>query len=259
MRIICTLVLAIALLNTLSAQTNGSVIRQSIAEAKVLIQKATNTADQELFAKAENLLGPARTNARFAALGNYYLGYAAYNRCMILLQVDKDKAVAYLDTAVSRLEEAISREEAFAEAYALLSSCLGMKIAFVPAQGMILGPKSVAAIAKAKGLAPVNPRVALIGAIGTYNTPKQYGGSKERGFGEMKTAAGLFDHWTSPDSLQPDWGMDEIWAWIGIAHMERNEIIQAKRALDRSMEINPDNGWVKQVLLPKLAAQAQSK
>ena len=259
MRITFIVILAVALLNTLSAQTDSSGIRQNIAEAKVLIQKATNTADQGLFAKAENLLGRARAETHFAALGNYYLGYAAYKRCMILLQVDKDKAVAYLDTAVCRLEEAVSREEAFAEAYALLSSCIGMKIGFAPAEAMVLGPKSFAALAQAKELAPNNPRVVMAGALSTYNTPEMYGGSKERGFEEMKKAAGLYDHWTSADSLQPDWGKDEIWAWIGIAHMERKEMIQAKRALDRSLEINPGNGWVKHVLLPKLAAQAESK
>jgi tetratricopeptide (TPR) repeat protein len=259
MRITCTLVLAVALLSTLAAQTNDSGIRKDIVEAKTLIQKAMNSGDQEFFARAEDRLGPARNDSHFAALANYYVGYASYKRSMILLQVDKDKAVAYLDTAVSRLEEAVSRDRTFAEAYALLSSCLGMKISFAPAEAMALGPKSSSALARAKELAPTNPRVAMVGALATYNTPPMYGGSKERGFEEMKSAVGLFDHWGVTDSLQPDWGKDEIWAWIGIAHMQRKEMIQAKRALDRSLEINPDNGWVKHVLLPKLAAQAESK
>jgi tetratricopeptide (TPR) repeat protein len=259
MRITCTLILAVALLSTLSAQTDGSGIRRNIVEAKMLIQKATNNANQELFAKAENCLAPARTDPRFAALANYYLGYAAYSRCLALLRVDKDKAVAYLDTAVSRLEEAVSRDEAFAEAYALLSSCLGIKIGFNPSEAMVLGPQSGIALEKAKSLAPDNPRVAMVAAISTYNTPEMYGGSKARGFEEMKRGAELFDHWTSADSLQPDWGKDQIWAWIGIAHMDRKEMIQAKRAFDRSLEINPDNGWVKHVLLPRLAAAAESK
>ncbi len=259
MRIHCTAILAIAFVHIVSAQTDSSEIVRSIVRAKAMIQKAINTADQELFTKAENLLEPARHERRFAPLGNYYLGYAAYKRSTVLLQVDKDKADVYLDTAVVRLEEAISQDNAFAEAYALLAGCYGLKISIAPIKGMILGMKSGTVLSTAKKLAPTNPRVAMQGAISTYNTPSIFGGGKEKGLEEMNSAVGLFDRWTSTDSLQPDWGKDEIWAWIGIAHMDRKESIQAKRAFDRALEINSDNGWVKHVLLPKLAAQAEAK
>jgi len=257
MRIHCTVILAIAFIHILSAQTDSSAIPRTIVRGKAIIQKAINTADQELFAKAENLLEPARHERRFAPLGNYYLGYAAYKRSTILLQIDKDKANVYLDSAVVRFEEAISQDNAFAEAYALLAGCYGLKISIAPIKGMILGMKSGTLLSTAKKLAPTNPRVAMQRAISTYNTPSIFGGGKEKGLEEMNSAAVLFDRWASTDSLQPDWGKDEIWAWIGLARMDRKETIQAKRAFERALDINPDNGWVKHVLLPKLASEAR--
>ena len=259
MRSTTTVVLTIILCKMLLAQTNEPSGAERISQAKAIIQRGVNAANQDLFSTAENLLIHAQHDSRFSALGNYYLGYVAYRRAVVLQQVDKDRAVAYLDTAVSRLEEAISGDNTFAEAYALLSSCYGLKISFSPIKGIILGPQSSAALKKAKKLAPMNPRVALVSAISIYNTPALFGGSKDKGLEELKRGVELFDQWRIVDSLQPDWGKDEVWGWIGIAHMDRKETIQAKRAFDRALEINPDNGWVKNVLLPKLAAQAEAK
>jgi tetratricopeptide (TPR) repeat protein len=259
MRATITAVLTTIFCNILLAQSNEPGAAERISQAKVIIQRGVNTANQSLFATAESLLSHAQYDSRFSALGNYYLGYAAYRRAVVLRQVDKDRAVAYLDTAVSRLQEAISKDNTFAEAYALLASCYGLKISFSPIKGIILGPRSNAALQKAKELSPMNPRVALVSAISTYNTPDLFGGIKEKGLEELKRGVELFDRWRSVDSLQPDWGKDEAWVWIGIAHMDRTETIQAKRSFDRALEINPDNGWVKHVLLPKLAAQAEAK
>jgi tetratricopeptide (TPR) repeat protein len=259
MRATTTAALAMILCNMLFAQTSEPGGGERILQAKAIIQRGVNTANHDLFTTAENLLGYAQLDNRFSVLGNYYLGYVAYRRAVVLQQVDKDRAVAYLDTAVSRLEAAISGDKTFAEAYALLSSCYGLKISFSPIKGIFLGPQSSSALKKAKELAPMNPRVALVSAISTYNTPALFGGSKEKGLEELKRGVELFDQWRSVDSLQPDWGKDEVWVWIGIEHMDRKETIQAKRAFDRALEINPDNGWAKQVLLPRLEAQAESK
>ena len=66
-------------------------------------------------------------------------------------------------------------------------------------------------MSKAKMLFPENPRVALLAAISKYNTPAMFGGGKEEGFEAFKKAAELFDRWKTTDSLQPDWGKEEIY------------------------------------------------
>jgi len=257
MRIGTVVIVLIITVHLLRAQPAGQSIPGRIVQAKIVLQKAVNTASQELFTQAEERLAPAQQNAQFASLADYYLAYSAYRRATLLLQVDKEKADVYLDTAVARLGRIIERDDAFVEAYPLLSGCYGLKMSITPIKAILLGPKSGTIISRAKKLAPSNPRVALQAAIATYNTPAMFGGGKEKGLAEMRSAAELFDRWVPSDSLQPDWGKDEVWAWIGIASMDQKELIQAKRAFDRALEINPENGWVKYVLLPRLEAAAK--
>ena len=109
---------------------------------------------------------------------------------------------------------------------------------------------------KAKDLSPGNPRVALLEAIGTYNTPGLFGGGKEKGFEALRKAAELFDRWTMADSLQPDWGRAEVHAWIGVAYVDRHETILARKAFESALRIDPEYGWVKHVLLPRVTSQS---
>ncbi len=192
----------------------------------------------------------------YQALAEYYIGYADYRLGVVVYRMDKEKAIVYLDSAVDHLARAIEKENDFAEAHALLSSCYGIKISFAPFKAIVLGPKSGMEMQKAKNLSPENPRIALLGAIGTYNTPALFGGGKEKGLDALKKAAELFDRWNTADSLRPDWGAAEVYAWIGLAYVDRNETILARKAFENALRINPDYGWVKYELLPKVTSQS---
>jgi tetratricopeptide (TPR) repeat protein len=251
------LVFSIVILSATHVQDRGG--EQTIVQAKRLLARAVNEAKRDLFVQAKTMLEPLANNENNGSLAHYYLGYIGYQMGVVVERMDKERAVAYLDTAVEHLEAAIQKDERLAEAYALLSSCYGIKISFSPLKGIILGPKSGSLMGKAKSLAPENPRVALLDAIGTYNTPAIFGGGKDKGFAGFKKAAELFDRWKDADSLQPSWGREEVYAWVGIAHLDRNEPIMARRAFEKALEINPDYGWVKWVLMPRVAAQEGKK
>ena len=229
--------------------------RQWLAAAKQQLRQGDNTGRADCFNEAKMLLAKCATDSKCQALVEYYLGYADYRLGVVVHRMDKEKSVVYLDSAVEHLERAIAKQDNFADAHALLSSCFGLKIAFAPLKGIVLGPKSGIEMDKAKELSPDNPRVALLEAIRTYNTPALFGGGKEKGLEEMKRAAELFDRWGEPDSLRPDWGKAEVYAWIGMAHIDRNETILARKAFENALRINPDYGWVKFGLLPKVASQ----
>jgi tetratricopeptide (TPR) repeat protein len=231
---------------------------QGIWEAKLLIKQGSNTSSKEQFEQAEKILLQCASQDERPALIDYYLGYIDYNMAVVINRMDKEKAVPYLESAVEHLETAIQHDGQLAEAHALLSSCYGMQISFSPYKGIWLGPKSGREKDKAKQLAPANPRVALLGAIGTYNTPPLFGGGKERGLEELKKAAELFGRWEPADSLQPDWGKEQVYAWIGLAYLDRNETILARQAFEKALAINPAYGWVKYVLMPKVTSGVSS-
>jgi tetratricopeptide (TPR) repeat protein len=253
-------IIACMLLLTMSigfSQSRTTV--QAIIEAKNLIKQGSNEASKEKFEQAQNILTQFVSQGDHQALAAYYLGYIDYQLAVVINRMDKEKAPACLDSAVENLKNAIEKDDSLAEAHALLSSCYGMQIAFSPFSGIWRGPKSGSEMSKAKELAGENPRVALLGAIGTYNTPSFFGGGKEKGFEEMKKAAELFDRWKTSDSLQPDWGKEQVYAWIGLAYLDRKETILARNAFEKALEINPDYGWVKYVLMPKVTSEAESQ
>jgi tetratricopeptide (TPR) repeat protein len=232
---------------------------QRIIDAKRLIQLGTDQASETYLQQAQIILSQCAAEKEHSALIEYYLGFINYNLGVVIYRMDKEKASAYLDGAVDYLEKAVDKDGNCAEAHALLASCYGMKISFSPFKGMWLGPKSAAEKNRAHKLSSTNPRVALLGAIGTYNTPSLFGGGKDKGFEELKTAAALFDRWEASDSLQPDWGNEQVYAWIGLAYLERNETILARKAFEKSLEVNPNYGWVKYVLMRRVDTGASSQ
>ena len=228
-------------------------------EAKRFLQQASNTASSEKFEQARNILTPFASQGDHQALAEYYLGYIDYQMAVVVYRMDKEKAPASLDSAVVHLEKALEINDTDAESHALLASCYGMQIAFSQMSGIWRGPKSGVEMGKAKELSNENPRVALLGAIGIYNTPAMFGGGKEKGFEEMKKAAELFDRWKTTDTLQPDWGKEQVYAWIGMAYLDKKETILARKAFEKALEINPDYGWVKYVLMPKVTSDVESQ
>ena len=55
------------------------------------------------------------------------------------------------------------------------------------------------------------------------------------------------------DPIHPVWGHSETYAWLGIAYMDRDEENSARAAFEKALEIDPNNGWVKYELLPKVS------
>ena len=227
-----------------------------LVEAKSCLREGDNSARGEDYCRAKATLKNCAAGAGYQPLVEYYLGYADYRLGVVVYRMDKERSIAYLDSAVGHLTRAIGQKEDFAEAHALLSSCYGIQISFAPLKAIVLGPRSGMEMQKARDRSPENPRIALLDAISTYNTPTLFGGGKEKGLDALKKAAELFDRWKAADSLAPDWGADEVHAWIGLAYVDRNEMILARRAFENALRINPDNGWVKNVLLPKVTSQS---
>jgi tetratricopeptide (TPR) repeat protein len=244
--------LAAAWVATCSQDTE---VNRALLAAKEQLRQGDNTSRGEYYEQAKVLLAGCPAEGATNALAEYYRGYADYRLGVVVHRMDKEKAIAYLDSAVEHLKRATELRDDCADAYALLASCYGIKISHSPLKGIVLGPMSGMAMEKAKSLAPENPRVALLDAIRIYNTPSLFGGGKDEGLQAMQRAAQLFERWAAPDSLVPDWGKAEVHAWIGIAHLDRKESVLARKAFEHALAINPDYGWVKYGLLRKVTSQ----
>jgi tetratricopeptide (TPR) repeat protein len=232
------------------AQAPDSLIVQGKNHIADAVNKWDATAMQKARAHFERLLA----GKRHEALVRYYIGYCDY-RLTIFYQQAKNQEMMqqHLEAAITHLEAAVKLNNKFAEAYALLSSCYGQKIGMAPMLGMTLGPKSGMTMQSALQLAPSNPRVILLDAIGTYYKPAMFGGDKDKALAGFKHAADLFDKEKSTDLLQPDWGHAEAYAWIGVAYLDKKDAAAARAALERALAIAPEYGWVKHQLYPRVA------
>ncbi len=247
------MVLSALLHSAVSAQSfPDEAVQQAILKGKTLVRQGVIAWDLERFMEARALFQRLLATKSHTPLVRYYLGYVDYRINLYYNQSDRKKALAFLNEAIDHLEQAIQLDNRFAEAFALLSSCYGQKIGFKPLLSMVLGPKSDRMMASARSLDPLNPRVILLESINTYFKPAIFGGSKKKALKGFYRAASAFERYRPKHPLFPDWGHAEVYAWIGLAHLERKEFQKARDAFRKALAIHPKYGWVRHKLLPKL-------
>jgi tetratricopeptide (TPR) repeat protein len=232
--------------------------RELVIQGKMALRAGVDANDAARILAARALFERATTDPGVGDRAGYFAALADHKLATTLGMAGADKkgGAAHADAAIKRLEQLTRRNPADAESWALLGSALGQRIAFSPVQGMWLGPRSGRALERARATAPDNPRVALLSAISTFNTPKAWGGNPgegERGFGR---AAALFAAARATGAasglLSVDWGEDEAHAWLGIARRKRGDMAGARQAWEAALRVNPTNNWVRNVLLPAL-------
>ena len=251
-KIIILISLLILLPVVMPAQTDVS-IDSLIIMGKQHLQKALNNWKEPDLFLARAFFERIQPDSSHSWLIHYYLGLADYRIVSFYFsQQQLDQAKKYIEDGIQHLESAIRLRADFAEAYSLLSSLYGNKIATDPMLGMTLGPKSGTVLAKALKLAPQNPRTQLISGWSAYFTPKMWGGGKDKAKKYFQQAIVYYDSFKVDSSVLPDWGHEEAYAWLGLANMEDGEFDRAKINFDKSLEINPEYSWVTYVLLPDL-------
>jgi len=247
---------AVTLLLVVNA--GAQAVDSLIIQGKKFINNGCNQWDAAVMQKARAQFERLLTDKKREALVRYYIGYCDYRLATFYQQqTNNDMASKHLEAAITHLEAALKLNNKFAEAHALLSSCYGQKISLAPMLGMTLGPRSGMTMQSALQLEPNNPRVILLEAIGNYYKPPMFGGSKENALAGFKRAAELFEKEQLQDPLLPDWGKPEVYAWIGVAYLDKNDNASARAVLEKALAIAPDYGWVKNYLYPKAVGAEQ--
>ena len=233
----------------------GSSADSLLVSGKRMLRAGENGGSLDAMYAAKATFERALADTGVAAWGHYYMALADYRIADHLLAAgEENKGVAseHLKATVEHLKKATEINPQAAEAYVLLSSAYGRQIGLNPIKGMVLGRRAQKALKKAVQLAPDNPRVVLCTAIRDFNTPGMFGGSKEKGLQGFQRAAELFAREEPTDPIHPVWGHSRTYAWLGLAHQDRGELALARAAFAKALAINPDFGWVKNVLLPEL-------
>jgi tetratricopeptide (TPR) repeat protein len=235
-----------------------STAAATIINAKRLLKESIDKAhggNLDRLDEARAMLDGVPAGSPLREVAQYWAAYADYHAMIALMTTDKDHAVEYIDRAIDVLESLVDHDEGFAEGWALLSTSYGLKASTGSFAGMKYGPASAKAINTAMELAPHNPRVLLVAGISKYYTPAAYGGDKDRALAYFRQSAAILDSQsTHATTVEPDWGHAEAYTYIGISMMDRGDIAAARSVFEHVLEIEPEFGWVKYELLPRLPA-----
>lgn len=230
-----------------------------IVEGKNLLNEGYNQGDVGKMKQSVTLFDRvAAASPSHSAYGHYYAAFAFTRVVNVMGHTDEDQALDYLDAAIQHLKQAIEKDAEFADAYALLASAYGRKMGMKPRLGMFLGPESSKLMKKAQSIEPDNPRTVFIQATSDLFTPETWGGSTEKAVAGFERAIELFEQETVTDPVRPSWGHSDAHAWLGYAHMQEGRYQDAKAEFENALALNPNYGWVTDVLMPELASKMEA-
>lgn len=250
------LLVLLSMANTSGVTQSGDSLTDRFTELKSSLNEGVNTGKKSLLIKAQKGFRELAGQQKHQMLATYYLAYSNYRLSSLFEDMPEDKKNEYLNTAISQLEKVTEMAPNFAEGWALLGNCYGMKATGM-FSAMRYGPKSEEAIDKALELAANNPRVEMINGIGLMYKPALFGGSNQKAIAAFKDAGKYYRQWQPESALHPDWGHAENYAWLAQAYLEEDQPQKAREAYKQALRIDPDYYWVKQILLPELEEQTE--
>jgi tetratricopeptide (TPR) repeat protein len=215
-----------------------------------------------------NLADPLAANPSHDRLKSYYQGLLEY-RLTQLLQAEAEKASAAegkapgpppkndrskneprqrVERCVGSLDQALEAQSHFADALALQSACLGLLAELSAWRAPLAAPKSANQIHKALQIAPKNPRVLLLEAIGDYERSKTPDADSARACGKFQAVTVAFETERAAVDSVPGWGAAEAYTWLGRCYLDAGDAVKARDALERALLIAPEFGQARRLL-----------
>jgi tetratricopeptide (TPR) repeat protein len=205
-----------------------------------------------------NLVEPLASNESHDRLKSYYAGLLAYRLTLLERgqagatpprKNDRSKTEVRqtVEHCVDYLDQALEAKSDFAEALALQSACLGLLAELSSWRSPFAAPKSATQIHKALALAPKNPRVLLLDAIGDYERGTVSDDAEHR-CGKFKAVTVVFEAERADIDHVPGWGAADAYTWLGRCYLESGDAKTARDALERALLIAPEFGEARRLL-----------
>jgi tetratricopeptide (TPR) repeat protein len=123
-----------------------------------------------------------------------------------------------------------------AEHHRVLGTLCGQVIPANVIAGLKYGRCALESVNKALQLDPKSAEGYLARGVGNYYLPPSFGGGVDLAIKDMQKATEL-----NPKSA-------EAYLWLGVAYRKKNAFPEARKALTKSLELNPSRLWAKQLL-----------
>ena len=173
---------------------------------------------------------PNDAEAQFRAAMAY-----SYLAEVLIEQRERKPAKPIAEQGMKFAEKAVALKPGNADYYRVLGTLYGQGITDVMS-GLSYGAKAKSAINKAVELAPKSSMVWVAHGVGNYYLPSQLGGGTQNAIASFRKA------------IELDPKNSEAYLWLGVSLRKENKDAEARQALAKALELNPNRVWVKQQL-----------
>jgi tetratricopeptide (TPR) repeat protein len=147
---------------------------------------------------------------------------------------DKTGAQRAAETGAADAQKAIAINGKNADYYRVLGTLCGQVIPANPIMGALsFGKRAKDALDKAIEMDPKSAKAFVAHGVGYYYLPTNFGGGPDNAIKDFKQAIAL-----DPKSA-------DAYLWMGIALKKQHQNAQAREALTKSLQIDPDRAWTK--------------
>lgn len=150
---------------------------------------------------------------------------------------DKNGAQKNAEAGAADAEKAISLNGRTADYYRVLGTLCGEVIPANPIAGILsYGKRAKEALDKAIQMDPKSAKAFLAHGVGYYYLPSNFGGGPDNAIKDFRQAIAL-----DPKSA-------DAYLWLGIALKREHHNGEARQALAKSLQLDPDRAWTKDQL-----------
>lgn len=202
------------------------------------LEKARDAQDRAALEQSLKTLSDTAAKQQSDAAAQYKVALAqSYLAEISIEQKDKNAARSFAETGIRAGEAAVKLKPDSSEYHRILGTLCGQAIAGGNLLvGMKYGKCALDEVNKAIQLDPKNPLGYLSRGVGNYYLPSQFGGGVDRAIDDFQK------------TISMDARIPEAHLWMGVALRKANRNAEARKAFEKSLQLNPNRIWARQQL-----------
>lgn len=201
------------------------------------LQMARDKQDRAALEKLAGELSAAAQTKQGDANSQYMIAVAESYLSEILLELKaKNEAKSAAETGIKAAERAVSLKPDTAEYHRILGTLCGQVIPANVLAGLKYGKCAQESVEKAVQMDPKSAEAYLSRGVGNYYLPPSFGGGVDKAVKDFEKAM----------QLNPKFA--DAYLWKGIALRKVNQNGEARKCLQRALDLNPNRLWAKQLL-----------